>query len=185
MAPGTFRGRMSRHVRLGLVAGVLICAALVAALGPTLTASAADPTPVPTQVPGARLEKLLQRERNVLAYEQLRLSLANSVVKALEDFIADQKSQGKNTSALDEGVAAFRAAIASAQSLHDTAKTALDGKAGFNADGTVADFSQARETVKTAGKAERDFQRTMRPARASLWQALKNYRMANKGQRSI
>lgn len=180
MARGTSDRGVLRKVRYLLVAGLLVCVALVAAFGPALIAAAADPTPVPNQPSGARLEKLLRREQNILSYAQLRLTLANSAVKALQDFVADQQGQGKNTSALEEGLASFQAAIASAQSLHDAAKSALDTKAGFSADGTVADFAQARATVRTAGKAERDFHRTMREARTNLWQSFKNYRAANK-----
>lgn len=180
MKRGSFGPSIRGKARRSVLAGVLACAVLVAAFAPALTASAEETTPVPTRPPGVRLGKLFQRERNVLSYEQLRLTLANDAVKAIQDFIAEQKAQGKNTKPLEAGLAAFQTAIASAQSFHDTAKSTLDAKAGFAADGTVTDPAQARETVKTAGKAERDFHRTMRQARLNLHHAFKRYREANK-----
>ncbi|MCL5959687.1 MAG: hypothetical protein M1358_10315, partial [Chloroflexi bacterium] len=106
--------------------------------------------------------------------------LPGELAAKVQSYIDNQKAKGKDTSSLETALANFKAAVATAQSDYDTAKSTLDARAGFDANGEVTDIAQARSTVQTAGKAERQFHQTMRKATVDLRKALRQYRQANR-----
>jgi len=130
-----------------------------------------------------RLERLLKREQNVLVNEQKRLTRAGEIATRVQNYIDNQKAKGKDTSELEAALADFNAAVASAHEDYETAKRILDAKAGFDENGKVVDPAQARETVRAAGKAEREFHQTMRKAVRQLRIAIRQYRHDNRPER--
>ncbi len=182
-----------RTVRSVLAASAAACVIFVTTIGsmPTTAAFAApgvgDGTPpaagalaTPESRKGERLERLFKREHNVLTREQNRLTRAGQIATRIQNYINNQKANGKDTSALETALANFNTAVATAQSDHDTAKNTLDASACFDSNGAVTDIAQARVTVRTAGKAERQFYLTMRKAIRGLQKAIRDYRHANR-----
>ena len=169
------------------VARVAACAMLaVSTLAIPSARAFADPATPEAKPPARqyeRLEKLLRREQNVLEREQKRLRRAGEIATKVQSYIDNQKAKGKNTSKLEAALADFKAAVASAQEDYNTAKRILDAKAGFDGNGKVVDPAQAKETVRTAGKAEQQFHRTMRKAVHQLRTAIRQYRHDNMPER--
>lgn len=175
-------------VRSILLAGVVACAVAVSALAPLASsiASAADPptgTPVaPAREPYERLERLFKLEQRVLATEEKRLDQMAKLAARTQTYIDAQAAKGKNVRDLQAALDDFRAAITKAQSEHDAAKAILEAHAGFGPNGEVVDAAQARTTVRTAGKDERQFHQTVRKALRDLHKAVRQYRDKNKDQ---
>jgi len=169
--------------RSAAVARAAACIVFAAALAiPTATALADPITPearAPVRIQGQLLERLLKREQAVLLREEKRLTQAKELATRIQTYIDNQKAKGKDTSKLEKALAEFREAIASAQKDYDTAKAILEAKAGFDENGKVVDVAQARETVREAGKAEREFHRTIRKAVHQLRIAIRQYRHDN------
>ncbi len=182
MRPSIFWNRVAIK-RVGVVAGVAVCALFAYTLAPTLAAPAgADPTPTTTapasagsqaQGGGARLERLYGQEQKLLAAQKTRLDTANSVVTRAQDRINTLKGRGIDTSKIEAALSAFKSAVASAQTDYDSAKGLLDAHAGFDGNGNVTDMAQARNTVKSVGEAERQFHQTAREAATDLRQAVR------------
>ena len=166
-------------------AGGLVTATALPLSGATAYASspAVDPAPQARAQrvnQTDRLERLLKREQTVLQNEAKRLQQAATVETKLQDRINDLKGKGKDTSALEKALADFKAAIATAQSDYDTAKTTLDAHAGFGSNGEVLDIKQARQTILAAGKAERQFHQTVRKAARELRREVRQYRLSER-----
>src|SRR5512133_3071806 len=96
MRPSIFSNKVAIK-RVGVAAGLAVCALFAYTLAPTLAAPVgADPTPTPTtpanaaqraQKVDARLEKLYQREQKVLAAQKNRLDKANDLATRAQDRI--------------------------------------------------------------------------------------------------
>jgi len=114
---------------------------------------------------------------------QSRIDIASEAGDLVEEYIADEKAAGSDTSALETALSTFRTKVAQAQTLHDTAAQTLETKAGFDADDNVTDAQQARTTLETAHRAIQDANQTLRPAGQDLRQALRDYRQNKRGNK--
>ena len=175
------------RVGASLAAGVAACALFALAMGPALAAPAgADPTPTPTSGPtraqkvDERLATLYQREQKLLSAQKNRLDKSSDAVGKAQARIDQLNGKGKDTSLLATGLSDFKAAIGVAQGEYNTAKSALDTHAGFDANGSVTDVSQARSTLRTAGDSMRQFHQTVKQALQDLRATAKEYRNANR-----
>lgn len=157
------RPALALGLAIGVVAGVL----------PVSPAYAAEPAQG-----GIRLENLLLREQIALNNQQARLNLANEVIVKSEAWIANLQSQGKDTASLQTALDDYKAAVVGAQTHYDAAKSILDAKAGFDANGKVTDQAQALNTVIDAGRELRQFHLTITPAALQFRAAVLAYRQA-------
>ena len=132
---------------------------------------------------GKSLEKAYQREQKWLSEQTDHLSKANEAAAKVQSWIDELKSKGKDTSALEAALAAFKQQIAAAQSSHDTAANILSTHAGFDANGQVTDRYLAKQTVKSAYQALSDAHKVLRQAREDLYKAIKAFREANKNKK--
>jgi len=156
-----------KRIRQTILAGIAVPVVMASAIAVFPAAAAkADPTPpAPAATPqaqGQRLERLYQREQNYLGRAQRRLDQAARLATKVQGRIDTLNSQGKDASRLEAALTSLKTSIASAQGYYESARSILDTHAGFDANGQVTDLSQARETVKAAAKAERNFQQTIR-----------------------
>lgn len=170
-----------RSAVLARVAGSALLAAAVIAVpsAPALADPAPPASAAPVRAQGERLEKLFQTELKRLEAEEKQLARAGEVAARVQEKIDNLKSRGRDTSELEAALAGFKAGVAEAQSFHDTAKGILDARAGFDSNGKVTDTEKARQTVRTAGKAERQFYQTMRKALRELRREAREYRKDN------
>lgn len=127
-----------------------------------------------------RLENLLKREQLLLTNQKDRLALSNEVTAEASKWVAELKSEGKDAAALETALNAYEAAASSASGYLQTATSTLASPAGFDSTGAVVDQAQARATIKTAGRAERQFHLTIAPAAMQFRAAVLSYRAANR-----
>ena len=153
---------------------IAVLAGTVLALPATVQAAAPEQT-----VSGTRLENLLLRENLALANQEDRLDFSRNVATNTQTWIDGLNSEGKDTTALVNGLAAFNQGIASAQASHDTAAGILASPAGFDANGKVTDNSQALQTISDAGKALRQAHLIITQATLDFRTVVNNYRSAN------
>ena len=181
-----------RHLngRVGLVAGLAAAVVFAVAMVPAMAApseddatstpmAAAGPAATPVQKADQRLEKLFQQEQKALDRGQKAVGKANDAAAKAQTRIDGLKQKGQDTSALEAALATFKAAVASAQSSLDSASAILNARAGFGTNGQVIDAAQARTTVQTAGKAEREALQALRKAVRTYRSAVRERTEAN------
>lgn len=176
--------KFGRKWTLALVSGLAVLGLLLGGVSPAFAQEATPPTPDLARQ-GARLERLLQREINWLAGQANHLAKASEVAARTQEFIDKAQGEGKDTGALEAGLAAFQAEVAEAQAAHDEAQALLDARAGFDADGKVTDAPLARQTVADAGQALREGHFILRQAERDLRQAVREFRRANRPQPTV
>jgi multidrug resistance efflux pump len=98
----------------------------------------------------ARLAQMYRVEQLRLRVQGERLTRVDLFAGKLDTLIAKLKAKGQNTAALDQALAAFRAAIEQARTEWNAAKSTLGSHAGFGTDGKVTDADQARATLEDA-----------------------------------
>lgn len=168
--------RFYRDHKIGLIASGLV---LLAALMYGGIASAASPAPQ-GQPGDTALENFLMREQNAFDGQAARLQAANTIIDKVQNWIDNRSAAGKDTSALQGALDAYKTQIASAQTDHEAAGAVLSGKAGFDADGKVTDRRAAFETVKSAGKSLRRAHRTLVQSTIDFRNAVLTWRKANR-----
>jgi hypothetical protein len=114
--------------------------------------------------------------------QQDNLDNARAATDLVEEFIADEKAAGHDTSALEAALADARAKLDEAQGFHDTAAQILAEKAGFDDDGNVIDPQQARDTLKNAHRAMQDANQILLEARRDFRRAFQDYRQSKRDE---
>jgi hypothetical protein len=165
---------------------LVVCALAVGSLwvgdaAPAYADTGTPPAPATPRAPNAgaitRLQAAYAQEQKALGQQADNLSKANDAAAKAQAWIDTAKAKGVDTSAVEAALAAFKDAIAKAQSAHDTAAGILSTHAGFDGSGKVTDVDQARQTVTGAHQALSD-------ARGALAGAAKNFQAALKDARS-
>jgi hypothetical protein len=164
-----------RRWTLGLLAAL---AALMMTFGVASAAPAARPDKPATRT--AALARQLKREQGRLKVQTARLDRAAEHTAKLDALIAKQKAKGRDTTALELAVAAYRSAIGQARGELQAARDTLAAHAGFDANGQATDAGQARATLQEAHGHMQQAHATMRGAVKSLRDAVKAYRKANR-----
>ncbi|MBI2975959.1 MAG: hypothetical protein HY872_04640 [Chloroflexi bacterium] len=136
-----------------------------------------------TPAPGedySHLEMAYGNAQVALKGQQNRIDLAKQIAANVQTFIDAQKANGKNTSSLDAALANYRAQFASAQTAHDQAASVLSTHAGFDANGTVTDSTQAKQTLRLARDHMRQARTLIASSGRALHAALRVFRQANR-----
>jgi hypothetical protein len=99
---------------------------------------------------GPALERMYRIERQRLMVQDGRLKRADQYATKIDALIARLKGKGRDTAALEQAVAAFRASMATARHEWQAASDTLASHAGFDAQGKVTDATQAAATLRDA-----------------------------------
>jgi len=155
--------------------------ALVAALGlaslPFFSVSAQgtnDPQG-PGQVSNEKLEKAWARQLKM--YE--RMGKADEFVVKAQKLIDRAKSNGKDVSAVQSALDAFKESAQKAKPIYASIKTIVDSHQGFDAKGKVIDPAQAKETIKAMRDKFQEIKTIMDGSGKALRDAIKAFREAN------
>ena len=153
----------------------------VACIGGFFLWTAFSPVPAQAAAPalatptGEHLERALQRLQEALANQQKRLDHTDQVETKTLAWIDRLESEGKDTSALKNALAAFQSGVSSAQSYHNEAAEILADHKGFDSQGRVTDLKAARETIFQAGHNLREAHLAMVRAAMDFRQAVWSY----------
>jgi small-conductance mechanosensitive channel len=180
--------KTARIISIVVLAGMLAGALALAFPGAVL---AQDPNPPSPTTPAGqasparqaeRIEQAYQRALKALDAQAKRLAGAGDRVQKLAEHIAGLKSQGKDTTALEEALAEFKTVLKDAHTTHDTAASMLKTHPGFDANGKVTDLQQARETVRASDQLLSEVHRDLRPSIRDLLRAVREYLRDNRGK---
>ena len=162
-----------------------ILTALMLVLGltamPILSASAAgeyDPTPPPQpagQIRTERLERVWARQ--LRTYE--RMGHTDEFIEKAQKLIDRAKAKGKDVTAVQAALDAFKAAAKDAQPIYESIKGLINSHRGFDSNGKVTDPEQARETVKAMHEKFKEIRETMNGTGKAVHEAIKAFRQAN------
>ena len=154
------------------------------AVGMTIGSASAAPTVPPAgrtaDKMNAALSRRYKQEQQRLKLQDARLTRADEYATKIDGIIAKLKAKGKDTAALEQSVAAFRAGIAQARAEWQAASDVLAAHAGFDAAGTVSNADQARATLKSAHEHMESAHTIARGAYKTLHEAVVAYRKANR-----
>jgi hypothetical protein len=149
------------------------------AVMPFVSASAAgeyDPAPPPDkQISNERVERIWARQLRI--YE--RMGRTDEFVERVQKLIDHAKANGKDVSAVQVALDAFKAAVKDAQPIYESVKGILNSHEGFDSNGKVTDPEKAKETVKAIHEKFKEIRETMNGTRKKLHEAIKAFREAN------
>lgn len=160
-----------------------ILIALLAALGlaslPFVSVSAAaanNPTsPAQARISNERLERAWARQLRI--YE--RMGRTDEFVAKVQKLIDRAKANGKDVSAVQAALDAFKTAVKEAQPIYESVKGLINSHPGFDSNGKVIDPEKAAETVKAMHEKLKEIRDAMNGTGKVLHEAIKAFREAN------
>jgi hypothetical protein len=173
--------RFLTHWMMKWIGDLMVWGLALALIAPLGMASADDGTPPPDkgQAGNPGFERQYQRLKITAAGQTVQLDRANNTAANTQTWIDQLRTQGKEVTALDTALAAYRAALTTAQGQHATAQGILNTHAGFDDNGQVTNREAAKVTIKTARQSLTDAQLMLKAADIALRQALRAWRQAN------
>ena len=138
------------------------------------------PPPAPTQQTFTRLQNAWSGVQKVYQNQADLLAKGASRVPNAQALIDKAKAHGLDTSAAQDALNAFQAALKSAQSIHDGGAGIISTHAGFDAGGNVVDLTQAKATVQSLRQVNQNTRSAMNGTGKALIDALKALRQAHK-----
>jgi prefoldin subunit 5 len=157
----------------------LVMALSLAAM-PLISAAAAGendpPVPQPQgQITNERLERVWARQLRIYT----RMGRTDEFVERVQKLIDRAKANGKDVSAVQAALDAFKAAAKEAQPAYESIKGIINSHQGFDSNGKVTDLEKAKETVKAMHDKLKGIRETMNGTGKALRQAIKAFREAN------
>ena len=156
--------------------------ALVMALGwaamPLFSASAAgeyDPPLPQGQITNERLERIWARQLRIYA----RMGRGDEFMERVQKLIDRAKANGKDVSAVQAALDAFKEAAKDAQPIYESLKGIVNSHQGFDNNGKVTDPGKAKETVKAMHNKFKEIREAMNGTGKALREAIKAFREAN------
>ena len=155
--------------------------ALIVTLGlaamPFVSVSAAgeyEPTP-PPQISNERLERVWARQLRI--YE--RMGRTDEFVAKVQKLIDRAKANGKDVSAVQAALDAFKVAAKQARPIYESVKGVINSHQGFDSNGKVTDSEKAKETTKAMHEKLKQIRDTMNGTGKALHEAIKAFHAAN------
>lgn len=127
------------------------------------------------------LQRAFAEQQHALTALGRKLDRADARAAKVASWIAKVKAQGKDTTALDAALSAFKDKIAAARASWAAADATLKAHAGFDDSGKVTDSTAARATVEQARSQLESTRRTLAGAYRDLRAAVVAYRKAHRG----
>ncbi len=161
--------------------------ALIAALGmlfmPQANASAAGaydpPAPPAGPISNERLERTWMRQLRI--YERIGrgFSQEEAFVERVQLLIDRAEANGKDASAVQTALNAFKTALKDAHPLYESTRGIVNSHQGFDSAGKVTDPQKARETVDTMRAKLKEIETAMDGTGRALREAIRAFREAN------
>ena len=155
-----------------------LVAALVLASLPLVSVAAQganDPIPPAGQVSNEKLEHVWARQLKL--YE--RMGKADEFVARVQKLLDRATANGKDVSAVQSALDAFKDAVKDAKSIYESMKGIINSHQGFDANGKVTDPEKAKETVKAMHEKFSEIKTAMNGTGKALREAIKAFRQAH------
>jgi len=145
----------------------------------SVAAQGAFDPPVPPagqgQISNERLERVWARQLKL--YE--RMGKTDEVVEKVQSLIDRASANGKDVSAVQSALDAFKEAVKDAHPIYESGKGIINSHQGFDDSGKVTDTEKAKETVKAMGEKLKEIKEAMNGTGKALREAIKAFRAAN------
>jgi hypothetical protein len=167
-----------KSVLLALVAVLATVGVASLPLVSVAAQGANDPTPPPAvqgQISNERLERVWARQLKI--YE--RMGKADEFVTKVQKLLDRATAKGKDVSAVQAALDAFKAALKNAQPTYESIKGIINSHQGFDANGKVTDPTKAKETITAMRGKFQEIKTAMNGTGKALREAIKAYREAN------
>ena len=161
---------------------VALLGALAVAAMPLVSASAAgasDPTPPQAQISNEKLEQVWAHQLQVYARLGKGFDRLDGFTAKAQRLIDKANANGKDVSAVQAALDAFKAATKAAHPLYESGKGIVNSHQGFDADGKVTDPEKARETVKEMRDKLQEIKSALDGTGKALREAIEAFREAN------
>lgn len=161
-----------------MLAGLIAVLALAAL--PVTSAFAQDENPPKGEVTTEQLEKAWAKQLKV--YEMLGKAFENTDAQfaKAQELIDRATANGKDASAIQSALNAFKAAVEKSRPVYDGLTTLVNSHAGFDANGKVTDATQAKATVQSVRAKMQELKTSMDGTGKALREAVKAFRENNK-----
>ena len=154
---------------------LLIMTAVLASLGvaslPFVSVSAQGQG----QISNERLEQVWARQ--IRMYE--RMGKTDEFVAKVQKLLDRATANGKDVSAIQSALDAFKDAVKDAKPIYESAKGIINSHQGFDSNGKVTDPEKAKETIKAMHAKMQEIKTTMDGTGKVLREAIKAFREAN------
>jgi len=135
-----------------------------------------DPPVPPTgEMSNEKLERVWARQLKL--YE--RMGKSDELVEKVQSLIDRASANGKDVSAVQSALDAFKDSIKDAHPIYESAKGIINSHQGFDDNGKVTDAEKAKETVKALGGKLKEIKEALGGTGKALREALKAFRAAN------
>jgi hypothetical protein len=139
-------------------------------------AAANNPTPPPQgRISNERLERVWARQLRIYA----RMGRTDEFVAKVQKLIDRAKANGKDVSAMQAALDAFKIAVKDAQPIYESVKGLINSHPGFDTDGKVTNPEKAKETVKAMHEKFKEIRDAMNGTGKALHEAIKAFRESN------
>ena len=165
---------------------VALLVALSLAVLPMTSAYASglgDPTDPPVgagRVADERLERAWMHLQRVYERQGHILDRADAMAGHIQNLIDRLKENGKDVTALQAALNAFKDALKEAHPIYESAKGIINSHQGFDADGKVTDHEKAVETIKELRDIVQEIRRIIGEPGVALREAIKAFRDARR-----
>jgi hypothetical protein len=161
----------------------LVAALAVAALPLTNVFAAPAQDPATPPAPGGRiterLERLWQRTLKGLDRANGIDDRSSKVIEKTQAFIDKAKANGKDVTAVQAALDAYKQATTAALPMVAQAQEIANSHNGFDSAGKVTDVKQAAATLKELATQLKAIRSEVLPSAKALHEAIKNFREAN------
>ena len=139
-------------------------------------AAANNPTPPPQgRISNERLERVWARQLRIYA----RMGRTDEFVAKVQKLIDRAKANGKDVSAMQAALDAFKIAVKDAQPIYESVKSLINSHPGFDTNGKVTNPEKAKETVKAMHEKFKEIRDAMNGTGKALHEAIKAFRESN------
>jgi uncharacterized protein YoxC len=156
--------------------------ALVFAAFP-VTSAFAESTSTLTPTRGltiAKLEKVWARQLKIYHRVGKIFTDTDAKIAKAQALIDKAAANGKDVSAVQSALDAFESALKSTRPIYEGIQIVVTSHQGFDVNGKVIDFAQAKSTVKEMGTKLKEVKSSMNGTGKTLIDALKAFRKTNK-----
>ncbi len=164
-----------KFVKKTILCALAASLALAALPFPSVFAAGQNDPSTPPQISNERLEQIWARQLRI--YE--RLGRTEKRIDRVQRLIDRASENGKDVSALQTALDAFKAAVKDAHPIYESMKGLVSSHQGFDENGNVTDPAKARDTVQAMRAKIEEIKTTMNGTGRALREAIKAYREAN------
>ena len=139
----TFSSPFKKTLLFALVVALALAALPVTGANASGLSDPGDPPADEARFSGVRLERIWARLGRVYERQGHILDRADGMVERFQGLIERMNENGKDTTALQTALDAFKEALKEAHPIYESAKGLINAHQGFDADGKVTDREKA------------------------------------------